>query len=1050
MGNSHSTKTNIQALPAQIWSHVALTWDGTGYTVYVNGVSKATGTFTGLSDLAGTAHIGNNGYSSATEAFSGRIDEARLYNRSLSAPEIQTIYAFAPSGTFTVTSGVSGGNGTITPSGSSSVISGSSKSFTAAPSTGYVVDVWKVDGITVQTGGTTYTLSNITAGHTLTVQFKAQTSTTYTITASSAGNGTISPSGAITVNSGSNQQFTASPSNGYIVDIWKLDGTTVQTAGTIYTLGNITAAHTVTVQFKLGTSSGPVGYWKFDETSGTTASDSSGSNNNATLLNSAAFVSGGKFGGAVDLVSEVSDAVQVSMDNCSAASGTVAMWVYSAAFTAAPQYLFGHATAPWANRIQLYIPDSTGNLALGIGTSHMTKTGIQTLAAQTWYHIALTWNADNYVVYVNGVAKANGTYTGLSALNTVAHLGNDGYETDTNEAFNGRIDEARLYNRALTGAEVQTLYASTTNSTPVFNTVNNQSVLAGSLCSFTVSATDADGDPITYSASNLPPGAAFNASTKTFTWTPLLAQAGTYTVTFSASDGKLTTLKTVNISVYAQDADANDTLVLNMTLNDTPSDGVSDSSHSKNDGIASGMPTLVTGKFNKGYSFDGLADYVTIPDSPSLDCNYITLAAWVDPNAYVARQRVISKEIGSGAPSTVYALRFSESDPTKLEFWFTVGNVEYTVTSKTSIPLNKWTHVAATYDRSTAVLYVNGNADTTELDIPGEIIINANPVYIGGSQFAPDFFHGILDEVLIYNDALSATEVQGLLLAANAPPIIDPIANKTATEGQNLSFVISATDPDGDTLTYSAKNLPAGATFNAATKTFSWTPSDSQAGTYSVTFTATDGELEDDKIVNITVGDVTAAGFRDDFTASPLNTGIWTFTNPLNDATQSIISGLLKFTLPANKLHDISASTNSLPRIMTPVNNTDFTIEAKFTSELQKNQLQGLLVQQDSKNTIRFEIWSNGSSARWYVESWVNGAAVLTLDKNFSFKAPYYVRIVRTGNVFGFYYSANGTNWIAAASTTRIMTPSSVGVYGGNAGTASATFTTLVDYFSKK
>jgi hypothetical protein len=125
-------------------------------------------------------------------------------------------------------------------------------------------------------------------------------------------------------------------------------------------------------------------------------------------------------------------------------------------------------------------------------------------------------------------------------------------------------------------------------------------------------------------------------------------------------------------------------------------------------------------------------------------------------------------------------------------------------------------------------------------------------------------------------------------------------------------------------------------------------------------------------------------------------------------------------------------------------------VETQFTSELQKNQLQGLLVQQDSKNLIRFEIWSNGSSARWYIESWVNGAINFTIDKNISFKAPYYLRITRAGDVWDFNYSHDGIDWLLARSVTVKMTPSSIGVYGGNCGTASTAFTTLVDYFSIK
>ena len=102
-----------------------------------------------------------------------------------------------------------------------------SQLFTATPDTGYEVDKWTVDGADVQTGGTTYTLSNITAAHTVAVSFKILT---YTVTASAGANGSIDPTSAV-VNYGGSQLFTATPDTGYEVDKWTVDGADVQTGG---------------------------------------------------------------------------------------------------------------------------------------------------------------------------------------------------------------------------------------------------------------------------------------------------------------------------------------------------------------------------------------------------------------------------------------------------------------------------------------------------------------------------------------------------------------------------------------------------------------------------------------------------------------------------------------------------------------------------------------------------------------------------------------------------------------------------------------------------
>jgi hypothetical protein len=72
-------------------------------------------------------------------------------------------------------------------------------------------------------------------------------------------------------------------------------------------------------------------------------------------------------------------------------------------------------------------------------------------------------------------------------------------------------------------------------------------------------------------------------------------------------------------------------------------------------------------------------------------------------------------------------------------------------------------------------------------------------------------------------------------------------------EGQPIEFTVSATDPEGDPLTFSASNLPEGANFDAATATFSWTPRYDQAGVYVVRFEVSDGTLSDFEDVTITV-----------------------------------------------------------------------------------------------------------------------------------------------------------------------------------------------------
>jgi parallel beta-helix repeat protein len=88
----------------------------------------------------------------------------------------------------------------------------------------------------------------------------------------------------------------------------------------------------------------------------------------------------------------------------------------------------------------------------------------------------------------------------------------------------------------------------------------------------------------------------------------------------------------------------------------------------------------------------------------------------------------------------------------------------------------------------------------------------------------------------------------------NHPPELNPIGNKSVDENSTLTFTVSAIDIDRDTLTYSAINLPDGASFDADTRVFSWTPTYAQSGPYDVIFTVTDifGAL-DSETIRITV-----------------------------------------------------------------------------------------------------------------------------------------------------------------------------------------------------
>jgi len=148
--------------------------------------------------------------------------------------------------TYTITASA-GSHGSISPSGSITVNQGSDKSFTITPDTGYQIDDVLVDGSLVG-AVSSYTFTNVNQNHTIYATFIIEDNDTYTITASAGSHGSISPSGSVTVNQGSDKTFTITPDTGYQIDDVLVDGSSVGAVSS-YTFNNVTENHTISATF---------------------------------------------------------------------------------------------------------------------------------------------------------------------------------------------------------------------------------------------------------------------------------------------------------------------------------------------------------------------------------------------------------------------------------------------------------------------------------------------------------------------------------------------------------------------------------------------------------------------------------------------------------------------------------------------------------------------------------------------------------------------------------------------------------------------------------
>ena len=255
------------------------------------------------------------------------------------------------------------------------------------------------------------------------------------------------------------------------------------------------------------------------------------------------------------------------------------------------------------------------------------------------------------------------------------------------------------------------------NTPPSFDAIPAKTVNENQELKFTVNATDVDGDPIVYSATNLPTGAAFNSTTKEFSWKPTYSQSGNYTVTFSAHDGNSPGTTTVSITV-------------------------------------------------------------------------------VDVNSVPAITPIPDKSVNEG----------------------TTLNID----------------VIATDAEGDVLLYSAANLPTGAVFDASTHKFTWKPSSTQAGDYTVTF--SVSDGKLSVS-----TNVKITVVDANTAPIITPVPDKTVNTNQQLTFDIIAVDGEGDPLIYSAANLPTGATFDGALHRFSWKPTSTQAGDYTVTFFVFDG-----------------------------------------------------------------------------------------------------------------------------------------------------------------------------------------------------------------
>jgi len=516
------------------WYHFAVTYDSASTsnlpTFYVNGALVATTVQAAPSGTqpsnAGTGYIGNR--AAADRYFNGLIDDLRIYNRALSASEINSLYIGNQTGTGLGTQTLTGnptiagdlviasgtlaaGTNTVTVAGNwfnngGFYTTGTSGSvvFNGSAATNKILSGGSIFQNVSVTGSGTWTLADrmeIDPARSLTMTAGALSLSSYKLRA-----GDVSRNGAITI----------TPSTGTVV----LDASASQTldTGTFYN-----------VRIEPVAATNLVGYWKLDTGQGVTVKDYSGNGNDGTLTNGPTWVNAG-------LPSAI------TFDNPAAVtfSGASSQYVRTASlppvlqpttltmsawYKATSVDTGGAEVVSGSDRYALRVVSNTViNVRKRTGASTwVTLAGTVANALDgSWHHVAGVISPSGMLVYFDGNAvssNADSTAIDYSSPGSF-NIGRD--PDNTSYDFTGTIDDVRVYNTALIAAQINALasgtYPAGLAGTPIY-TLGYATTVSGALSidngtlatsSFTLSAASAGGSAATVNSGTYSVGSATN------------------------------------------------------------------------------------------------------------------------------------------------------------------------------------------------------------------------------------------------------------------------------------------------------------------------------------------------------------------------------------------------------------------------------------------------------------------------------------------------------------------------------------------------------------
>ena len=484
--------------PVNTWSHMTTTYDGSAVRLYINGTLVTTTPAIGSITTTNQAlHIGGD---ALNEWFTGRIDDVRVYNRALGAAEIQTdmnapagqpapVDTTAPSAPATLTA--TGQLGGVRLNWAASTDDTGVTEYRVYRSTTAGFTPSAANQITTTAGtATSYTDTGTAPGTTYYYRVAAADAAGNVSLASPEANGvaqadTTAPTVSITAPAtGATVQGVVSVTANASDDVgvqsvqFKLDGANLGAADTTApyssswdTRGVANGSHTLTavaadaagnqktatdVAVTVSNPTGPSGLvasYAFEEASGATTADQTGLGHTGTISGATRSTLGKNgralsFDGNADWVT-VADANDLDLTT----NMTLEAWVYPTTTNNVWRAVVAKELGNDLAYGMMARSSSPGRPYAVISTTgEQLAQGPTTLPANTWAHLAATYDGSALRFYINGALVTTKAAIGsITTTNLPLHIGGDAL----NEWFNGRIDDVRIYNRTLTQAEIK-------------------------------------------------------------------------------------------------------------------------------------------------------------------------------------------------------------------------------------------------------------------------------------------------------------------------------------------------------------------------------------------------------------------------------------------------------------------------------------------------------------------------------------------------------------------------------------------------------------------